>query len=67
MSIKTLTVNECCGVMREHGLKISSPILELGIEQGVFPFAVCIKSFERKFFIFEKQLLEWLKERAEGV
>ena len=64
-SINTLTINDCVEKMRSAGIPISAEILSQGIEQGVFPFAVCVKSINRRFFIFEKLLDDWLEQRSE--
>lgn len=66
MIVKTLTINETLQTLREHGIAIGPEILSDGIEQGVFPFGVCIKKDRRNFFIFEKLLDEWIAERAVG-
>lgn len=64
MIVKTLTINETIDRLRENGLCIGQAVLSDGIEQGVFPFGVCIKRDKRSFLIFEKQLDEWIAERA---
>ena len=62
--LRTLNVNETVQRLREHGLSIGPEVLELGIQQGVFPFGVCVQKVQRKFFIFEKLLDSWIAERA---
>ena len=64
--IRTLNINETIARLRAHGLSIGQSVLSDGIEQGVFPFGVCIKKDKRNFFIFEKLLDEWIAERAVG-
>ena len=63
-TIRTLNLNEAIDRLREHGLSIGQEVLSDGIEQGVFPFGVCVKRKKRNFLIFEKQLDEWIAERA---
>ena len=63
-TIKTLNVNEAVARLRENGIAIGPEVLSLGIEQGVFPFGVCVRNVKRNFFIFEKLLNEWIAERA---
>lgn len=68
--VETLTVNELCDVMRLRGMKVSPDAIAQGIEDGCFPFAFCIKcksdNSKRTFFIFRKQLEQWMDERDVG-
>ena len=52
---------------REAGIHTSAEVLGAGIEQKLYPFAICIKTDagNRRFEIYEKLLNEYLKERAE--
>lgn len=65
-TIKTMTLEELNRCLHEdYGMKTSKERLADGIEQGVYPFAVCIRSGENKrlFEIYERKFREW----AEGV
>lgn len=66
-TIRMLTLAECCEKLREYGIKISQETLALGLEQGAFPFGFVIKGLERRPYIFEKQVEEWLLERCDPV
>ena len=63
-TIRTLNLNEAVERLRESGMSIGAMVLGDGIEQGVFPFGVCIKRDKRNFLIFEKLLDAWIAERA---
>lgn len=63
-TLKTLGINETLDRLREHGMSIGQDVLSDGIEQGVFPFGICVREKKRNFFIFEKLLDEWIAERA---
>ena len=60
----TLTSEQAVGVMHYAGVKISIPIFQDGVEQGVFPFAFVIEGGKRNFIISRKKLEEWLLEFA---
>ena len=62
--IRTMNLNEAVERLREHGVSIGAMVLADGIEQGVFPFGICVKKQKRNFMIFEKLLNEWIAERA---
>jgi hypothetical protein len=62
--IRTLNINETIDRLRENGLSIGQKVLSDGIEQGKFPFGVCVRQKKRNFIIFEKKLNEWIAERA---
>lgn len=64
--IKTMDLNQCAAHLRTHGLSVSNETLAAGIEQGVFPFAVCIGGGKRRVFqIYSRLVDEWIKEREE--
>ena len=49
---------------RESGIPTSETKLGAGIEQGLYPFAICIKTEKgRRFEIYTKLLDKYLKER----
>lgn len=58
----TLTSEEATGVLRYAGIKMSVPIFQNGVAQGVFPFALVIESSSRKFIISKHKLEIWLKD-----
>ena len=58
----TLTSEEAAGVLRYAGVKMSVPIFQNGISQGVFPFAIAIDAGKRNFIISKHKLEIWLKE-----
>ena len=65
--IKTLTVKEAAAELRKHGMAISDLSLAAGLEQGVYPFGVCIRmERSRVFQIFPVLLRQWIAEREEA-
>ena len=64
--INTMTMQECMDHLRAHGLSISQDTLSNGLEQGVYPFGVCINGGKRRVFqIFARLLDKWIEEREE--
>lgn len=62
--IKTMDLNTCAAYLRERGLSISNETLANGLEQGVYPFGVCVSGCGRRVFqIFTRLLDEWIAER----
>ena len=62
--IKTMTLAECMDHLRAHGLSISQDTLANGLEQGVYPFGVCVRGAKQRVFqIFSRLLDEWIAER----
>lgn len=69
MQIETMTLQELCNCMKMLGLRTSKEHISDGIEQGVYPFAVCIRRDEsrarsRIFEIYTRKFNEWVAERA---
>lgn len=63
-TIITMDTNECAAYLRAHGMKISKETLAFGLEQGVYPFGVCVSGGrERVFQIFKALLDKWIEER----
>lgn len=58
----TLTSEEAAGVLRYAGVRMSIAILQNGMSQGVFPFAIAIESGKRNFIISKHKLEIWLKD-----
>lgn len=63
-TIATMDLNECAAYLRDHGLRISHETLADGIEQGVYPFGVCVGGKRRVFQIFTALLDQWIEERS---
>lgn len=62
--IETLTPAEATEILRGYGMKMSPDTLRYGIEQGVYPFGVCIQCGRQPAYqIFTKLLDDWIKER----
>lgn len=63
--IETLTCNEAAKYLRERGLSICNNTLADGLEQGVYPFGVCINTGRERVFQIYKRLLDlWIAERS---
>ena len=64
--IKTMSLQECMEHLRAHGLSISQDTLSNGIEQGVYPFGLCVSGGKQRVFqIFSNLLDKWIAEREE--
>ena len=63
--IPTLSVAEATEKLRALGVKISPDTLRLGLQQGVYPFGVHIKSERAPVYqVYAKLLDAWIAERA---
>jgi hypothetical protein len=73
--VPTLNIAEAVCRFRAAGISTTEPTLGAGIEQGLYPFAICIKTTKvdkktkvvkhgRRFEIYERLLDEYLAERA---
>ena len=63
--ILTMTPQGAAEYLRESGMSISPDTLRRGIEQGVYPFGLCIKTDGSAVYqIFKRLLDEWIAERA---
>lgn len=61
--IETMTLNEASKYLRDRGMKMWPGTLADGLEQGVYPFGVCIRTdHSRVFQIFKKKLDAWISE-----
>jgi hypothetical protein len=71
MFVPTLNIAQAAQRFREAGIATSSETLGTGIEQGLFPFAICIKTElkngeeGRRFFIYETLLDDYLLARSD--
>jgi len=61
--IETMTLNELCALLRSYGLSTSEAKLGDGIEQGKYPFGICIHQTKRQFEIYRRLVDEWISER----
>lgn len=62
--IVTLTLDEARVRLRDAGLGMDAHTIADGIDQGAFPFGVCISTDRgRVFKIFARQLEEWIDAR----
>lgn len=58
-------IHEAVIKFREAGIPTSETKLGAGIEQGFYPFAICIKTEKgRRFEIYVKMLDKYLSERT---
>lgn len=65
--IRTMTPQEAAEVLRQHGMRISPDTLRYGLEQGVYPFGLCIQCDKQPVYqIFAKLLYQWIAERCDG-
>lgn len=61
--IRTLTANQAAKRLRDAGLGMATLTLEAGLEQGVYPFGVCILAGKQRVFqISAKKLEEWIDD-----
>lgn len=58
----TLTAVEAVSILNNAGMSISVKTLRDGIEQGVFPFGICVLSDSRIFYISKKKLAEFIED-----
>ncbi len=58
----TMTLHECCELMRANEIKISEAVLGQMIEEGKFPFAVGVRRKEGTYIIFRAGAVRWLEE-----
>ena len=65
-SIETMTVNEVVRALRDLGLRTSPDKIADGIQQGVYPYGVCISTpGKRRYFeIYKAQFIEWVDARV---
>ncbi len=58
----TITPEIASRILRDMGMRIDAVGIRLGIEQGVFPFGICIQREKRVFLIFKKKFTEWCQD-----
>ena len=64
IQVETMTLRELTNLFRSLGIATSDAKLADGIEQGAYPFAVCIRQKDRQFEIYKRKVYEWISERA---
>lgn len=63
--IITLSTDAAANYLREQGMSISPTTLRLGIQQGVYPFGICIEAGSSPVYqIFKRLLDDWIAERS---
>lgn len=62
--IETMNAAETANYLREQGMRISPEMVRNGIEQGILPFGICIKSDKdnSRCFVFASRLRAWVDE-----
>ncbi len=64
-TIETLTPAEATEILRSYGMRLSPDTLRYGLEQGLYPFGVCIHCDRQPVYqIFSKLFFQWIDERA---
>ena len=65
-SIETMTINEVVRALRNLGVRTSPDKIAAGIQQGVYPYGVCISmpGKRRYFEIYKSQFDEWVDAHA---
>lgn len=58
----TMTLHECCEIMRANGISVSEASVGQMIEEGKFPFAVGVRRREGAYIIFRSAMFRWLEE-----
>ena len=67
LKIETMTLCELAVRMRQLGVPTSNERLAAGIEAGLYPFAICIRTSDEKpatSEIYTKLFYQWVAERA---
>ena len=64
MTRPTLTITECCEVLRTNGVSVDNKGLAAAIEAGRIPWAVAMNAPGAKLHtkIFKHRLARWMKE-----
>ena len=58
-----ITVEKALEILHDEGSMMGRKILCAGIEQGVFPFGVCVRLEQREYIVYENVLRDWIDER----
>lgn len=64
IDLAILSAGEATEKLRGMGMRISAPTLINGIEQGLYPFGIVIRTEKGSPVcqVFERKLMEWAKE-----
>lgn len=64
--VETMTLEQTAQLFRSVGVSTTAAKLADGIEQGVYPFAICIqgKGKMRQYEIYKRLVLDYLRARA---
>lgn len=62
--IKVISTKRCVEILEEHGMITNQNKIGLGLQQGVYPFGVAIKSQQWVYEIYENLLMKWIEERS---
>ena len=67
LKVPTLNIAQATQRFRDAGIHTSTEVLGNGIQQGLYPFAICVitDAGSRRFEIYEKLLMKYLAERSE--
>lgn len=60
----TITPDEASKIMCACGIRLDTVTVRNGIEQGVYPFGVCIARGKRNFQIYKKPFAEWIEAKT---
>ena len=65
--VPTLTISQAVRMFRDAGMSMGQLVLASGIQQGLYPFEICVitDAGSRRFEIYEKLLMKYLAERSE--
>lgn len=67
--IETLSPQRAVEELRSMGMKINADTMRLGIEQGAYPFGLCIRTNGGApvYQIYRKLFEQWIEDRATEV
>lgn len=69
MKRPTLTMQECCTLMRNNGFRVSAPTLKAGFKSGYYPFGR-VKSVgptgREAMEIYRIDVERWIREKTGG-
>lgn len=66
LHVETLTIQQTAQIFRDVGIATTEEKIRNGIEQGLFPFGVIVRSDKGNVMseIYTRQVYEYLKARA---
>ena len=62
--IKVISTKKAVEILEEHGMTTNANKIGLGLQQGVYPCGVAIKSHQWIYEIYENLLMKWIEERS---